>query len=110
MATTTFIGFWYEKDSAVEAGKKAFIVNRVGDFCFLIALFMIFFHFGSLDFGVVLPRRLGMSFADNLVTLDDNATDPRVRRRDEKPFGRPVQGMRNTLQIIENFHESLLKM
>jgi len=50
------IGFWYERDSAVEAGKKAFIVNRVGDFCFLIALFMILFHFGSLDFGVVLPQ------------------------------------------------------
>ena len=63
-----------------------------------------------LHFRMRLSGGLGMAFADNLVTLDDNATDPRVRRRDEKPFGRPVQGMRNTLQIIENFHESLLKM
>ncbi|MBI2131240.1 MAG: NADH-quinone oxidoreductase subunit L [Candidatus Tectomicrobia bacterium] len=50
------IGFWHERDSAAEAGKKAFVVNRVGDFCFLIALFLVFSHFGSLDFGVVLPQ------------------------------------------------------
>ncbi|MEK6710540.1 MAG: NADH-quinone oxidoreductase subunit L [Nitrospinota bacterium] len=50
------IGFWHERDSAAEAGKKAFVVNRVGDLCFLIALFMIFDHFGALDFGVVLPQ------------------------------------------------------
>ncbi|MED5578857.1 MAG: NADH-quinone oxidoreductase subunit L [Nitrospinota bacterium] len=44
------IGFWYEKPSAIEAGKKAFIVNRVGDFCFLIALFQILTIFGTFDF------------------------------------------------------------
>ncbi|MBE17998.1 MAG: NADH-quinone oxidoreductase subunit L [Nitrospinae bacterium] len=44
------IGFWYEKPSATEAGKKAFIVNRVGDFCFLIALFQILTIFGTFDF------------------------------------------------------------
>ncbi len=44
------IGFWYEKKSASDAGKKAFIVNRIGDFGFLIALFMIFANAGSLDF------------------------------------------------------------
>tara|TARA_A100001037_G_scaffold298079_1_gene321125 strand:- start:25675 stop:27603 length:1929 start_codon:yes stop_codon:yes gene_type:complete len=44
------IGFWYEKPSATEAGKKAFIVNRVGDFCFLIALFYILTVFGTFDF------------------------------------------------------------
>jgi NADH-quinone oxidoreductase subunit L len=44
------IGFWYEKDSASNAGKKAFVVNRVGDFGFLLGMFMIFIHFGTLDF------------------------------------------------------------
>jgi len=34
------IGFWFTKDSAASAGKKAFIVNRIGDFGFLIALFL----------------------------------------------------------------------
>jgi len=44
------IGFWYERDSAAAAGKKAFVVNRVGDAGFLLALFLIFHVFGSLDF------------------------------------------------------------
>ena len=44
------VGFWFTKDSAASAGKKAFIVNRIGDFGFLIALFLIIQHFGSLNF------------------------------------------------------------
>jgi NADH-quinone oxidoreductase subunit L len=44
------IGFWYEKDSASNAGKKAFVVNRVGDFGFLLGMFLLFIHFGTLDF------------------------------------------------------------
>ena len=50
------IGFWYEHGDAAEAGKKAFVVNRVGDFCFLIALFYLYGVFGSLDFSVVLSK------------------------------------------------------
>ncbi len=56
------IGFWYERKAAAEAGKKAFIVNRVGDFCFLIALFYIYSVVGSLDFSTVFskaPQLLG---------------------------------------------------
>jgi len=44
------IGFYYTKDSAANAGKKAFIVNRVGDFGFLLAMFLIIAHFGTLSF------------------------------------------------------------
>jgi NADH-quinone oxidoreductase subunit L len=44
------IGFWYEKQSATDAGKKAFIVNRIGDFGFLIGMFIVFWNVGSLDF------------------------------------------------------------
>ena len=44
------IGFWFTKKSASDAGKKAFIVNRVGDFGFLLGMFMVFAQFGSLDF------------------------------------------------------------
>ena len=47
------IGFWFEKQSASDAGKKAFIVNRVGDTGFALGLFLIFFSFGSLDFDKV---------------------------------------------------------
>jgi NADH-quinone oxidoreductase subunit L len=50
------IGFWFEKKSASDAGKKAFIVNRIGDFGFLLGMFIIFWHVGSLDFRVVAER------------------------------------------------------
>jgi NADH-quinone oxidoreductase subunit L len=44
------IGFWYEKKSASDAGKKAFIVNRIGDFGFILGVLLAFVHFGTLDF------------------------------------------------------------
>jgi NADH-quinone oxidoreductase subunit L len=47
------IGFYYDKDFAVAAGKKAFIVNRIGDFGFLIAMFLMFAYFGTVDFARV---------------------------------------------------------
>jgi NADH-quinone oxidoreductase subunit L len=47
------IGYWYEKKSAADAGKKAFIANRVGDWGFLLGVFLVYFTFGSFDFGEV---------------------------------------------------------
>src|SRR5947199_1618859 len=47
------IGFYYDKDFAAAAGKKAFVVNRIGDFGFLIAMFLMFAYFGSVDYGKV---------------------------------------------------------
>ena len=44
------IGFYFKKASAANAGKKAFIVNRIGDFGFLLAMFLLVAHFGSLSF------------------------------------------------------------
>ncbi|MDA8098446.1 MAG: NADH-quinone oxidoreductase subunit L [Nitrospiraceae bacterium] len=44
------IGFWYEKKSASDAGIKAFVVNRVGDFGFVLGMLLIFVTFGTLDF------------------------------------------------------------
>jgi NADH-quinone oxidoreductase subunit L len=44
------IGFWYQKKSASDAGKKAFIVNRVGDWGFILGVLLTFVRFGSLDF------------------------------------------------------------
>jgi len=44
------IGFWFRKKSAADAGKKAFVVNRIGDFGFLLGMFLIFVLFGTLDF------------------------------------------------------------
>ena len=61
LASYLLIGFWFTKDSAASAGKKAFIVNRIGDFGFLIALFLLIQHFGSLDFTTVFQKVLPLS-------------------------------------------------
>ena len=53
LASYLLIGFYFEKDSAANAGTKAFIVNRIGDFGFLLAIFLIVREFGSLDFNHV---------------------------------------------------------
>ena len=50
LSSYLLIGFYFRKDSAANAGKKAFIVNRVGDFGFLLAMFLIIAHFGTLSF------------------------------------------------------------
>ncbi len=47
------IGFYYDKNFAADAGKKAFIVNRIGDFGFILGIFLIFNTFGTSDFGKV---------------------------------------------------------
>ena len=44
------IGFWFTKRSASDAGKKAFVVNRIGDFAFILGMFGAFVAFGTLDF------------------------------------------------------------
>lgn len=44
------IGYWYEKKSATDAGKKAFIVNRVGDFGFILATMLVFWTLGTVNF------------------------------------------------------------
>jgi NADH-quinone oxidoreductase subunit L len=47
------IGFWFRKKSATNAGNKAFIVNRIGDFGFSLAMLLIVVNFGTLDFAIV---------------------------------------------------------
>ena len=65
------IGFWFEKDSASNAGKKAFVVNRVGDFGFLLGIFLIFTSLGTLDFTEVFHKApsLGVTLATTIAIL-----------------------------------------
>ena len=63
------VGFWYEIDANSNAGKKAFLANRIGDFGVLIAMFLIWWHLGTLDFngiamraGAVFPIGSGTAF------------------------------------------------
>src|SRR3954468_19410411 len=53
LASYLLIGFFFRRNSAANAGMKAFIVNRIGDFGFLIALFLLIRYFGSLNFAEV---------------------------------------------------------
>src|SRR5271168_5103828 len=50
LASYLLVGFYYLRQSAADAGKKAFILNRIGDFGFLLAMFLMIAHFGSLSF------------------------------------------------------------
>jgi NADH-quinone oxidoreductase subunit L len=50
LSSYLLIGFWFKKREKAEAGQKAFIVNRIGDFGFLIAMFLLFTYAGTLDF------------------------------------------------------------
>jgi NADH-quinone oxidoreductase subunit L len=63
LASYLLIGFWFRKQSASDAGKKAFIVNRIGDFGFSLALFLIFLTFRSFDFATIFPRAEGAGTA-----------------------------------------------
>ncbi|MGE5246422.1 MAG: NADH-quinone oxidoreductase subunit L [Betaproteobacteria bacterium] len=47
------IGYWYEKKSASDAGKKAFITNRIGDWGFILGVFLVFYTFGTFDFRAI---------------------------------------------------------
>jgi NADH-quinone oxidoreductase subunit L len=55
------IGFFFTKQSATNAGNKAFWVNRIGDFGFILGVLLIFRTFGTLDFASVLPRAAAMA-------------------------------------------------
>ncbi len=70
LASYLLIGFWFLKPSAANAGKKAFITNRVGDFGFLIALFLLIKHFGTLQYDGVFNAvsRLGVETTTGLLT------------------------------------------
>ncbi|HET8645872.1 MAG TPA: NADH-quinone oxidoreductase subunit L, partial [Vicinamibacteria bacterium] len=54
------IGFWFDRQSASDAGKKAFIVNRIGDAGFVLGVFLVFTTFGSLDFRTVMAQAAHM--------------------------------------------------
>ncbi len=99
------IGFYFLKKSATNAGNKAFIVNRIGDFGFSLAVFLIFISFGSLDFATVFagggPASRGIGGRDADVDRAAAAggrhgqvgADPAVRLAAGR-HGRPDAGLR----------------
>ncbi|MET0167486.1 MAG: NADH-quinone oxidoreductase subunit L [Vicinamibacterales bacterium] len=69
------IGFWFKKKSAADAGKKAFVVNRIGDYAFVLGMLLIVVRFGTLDFRqlasvvAALPPEHGMFGVVTIATL-----------------------------------------
>jgi len=62
------IGFWFSEKANADAGKKAFIVNRIGDFGFLVAMFLLFANLGTLDYVGVAAAAPSLVFGGALVT------------------------------------------
>jgi NADH-quinone oxidoreductase subunit L len=61
------IGFWYEKKFTGDAAKKAFIVNRIGDFGFMLAMFLVYMNFGTLNISTFLGSIAGRQINDTLL-------------------------------------------
>lgn len=63
------IGFWFTNVSYASAAKKAFVMNRIGDLGFLVAIFVMFATFGSVEFGQIFPQAAKMASGDNMLIL-----------------------------------------
>jgi NADH-quinone oxidoreductase subunit L len=63
------IGFWYTRESAVYANLKAFLVNRVGDFGFILGIALILAHFGTLDYATVFEQAKSLQGEITLVCI-----------------------------------------
>src|SRR5690606_8251549 len=63
------IGFWFTNTAYAGAAKKAFVMNRIGDLGFLIAVFLIFATFGTLEFSQIFPQAAGMMTGDATLLL-----------------------------------------
>ncbi|MGH7808218.1 MAG: NADH-quinone oxidoreductase subunit L, partial [Thermodesulfobacteriota bacterium] len=68
LASYLLIGFWYDDPEKAYAGRKAFIVNRIGDFGFILGIFLIFFVFGSASYGEVFKKALDPGFMSSIPT------------------------------------------
>src|SRR5690606_26436492 len=63
------IGFWFKNSSYASAAKKAFVMNRIGDLGFLIAVFLIFATFGTFEFTGIFPQATKMAMGDTTLLL-----------------------------------------
>lgn len=69
LSSYLLIGFWFEKRDYAAAAKKAFVTNRIGDVGFMVAMFVVFATFGSLNFTEVLPAAAATATTGTLVAI-----------------------------------------
>ncbi len=69
LASYLLIGFWYKKEDYTNAGKKAFIMNRIGDLGFLVGILLTFYYFGTAGYQELFPQMIGD------VKVSENATN-----------------------------------
>ena len=69
------IGFYFDKESAAVAGKKAFVTNRIGDFGFMLGFFLIFQMFGTLDYDTLMGSVRGIATLPS-ITMFGHAASP----------------------------------
>ncbi|MHC5307310.1 NADH-quinone oxidoreductase subunit L [Bartonella sp. LJL80] len=70
LASYLLIGFWFQRPSANKAAMKAFVVNRIGDFGFLLGIFSIFVLFQSVNFDVIFAKAADNSFVQGMTFLN----------------------------------------
>lgn len=70
LASYLLIGFWYERPSATRAAIKAFVVNRVGDFGFLLGIFSVFVLFNAVTFDEIFAKAADNSFIQHMTFLN----------------------------------------
>jgi NADH-quinone oxidoreductase subunit L len=68
------ISFWFKKKSAADAGKKAFVVNRIGDYAFILGMLLLFAQFGTLDFQGLAAIAAGMPIEEGVFGVLSVAT------------------------------------
>lgn len=70
LASYLLIGFWYKNQAYTNAGKKAFIMNRIGDLGFLVGMFLTFYHFGTASYNELFPALMDGSAEVSTSTMN----------------------------------------
>ncbi|MFG0304683.1 MAG: NADH-quinone oxidoreductase subunit L [Phycisphaerales bacterium JB040] len=73
------IGYFYKKDSAVQAAKKAFIVNRIGDLGLALGLYLTFVHFGTIEYAELFASEQLQSYVSAAMAGDYSAIPPQAQ-------------------------------
>src|SRR5690606_39782623 len=80
-ASYLLIGYWFTKESAAQANKKAFLINRIGDIGFLIGIALVYAHFGTLDLVELFGKEGNTILVDKNVRSEERRVGKECRSR-----------------------------